>query len=99
MANGPEAVWINVRRSGLPQRCDVCGQDIPLARYSLHARGLDGARPECPLTDLVEIALRARGEWDARTRYQEISPARVRRLVRADHARNGGRIGQSRDGE
>ena len=64
------------------QTCAVCGQRIPLDRYALHARGLDGARPECPLTDLVEIALRARGEWDAqRARYQDISHARLRRLL------------------
>ena len=41
-------------------RCDVCGQDIPVDRYELHMRGLDGARPECPKQDLVEIAKRAR---------------------------------------
>jgi len=42
------------------ERCQTCGQDIPADRYALHARGLDGARPECPKQDLVEIANRAR---------------------------------------
>jgi hypothetical protein len=55
------------------QRCDVCGQDIPLMRYRLHERGLDGAAPECPKQDLVEIAMRERGEWDAmRSRFREV---------------------------
>lgn len=50
--------------------CEACGQQIPAARHALHARGLDGGRPECPKQDLVEIALRVRGEWDAvRARY------------------------------
>ena len=59
------------------QRCETCGEEIPASRYPLHASGLDGARPECPLTDLVEIAQRARpsvyggSEWDAlRARFQ-----------------------------
>lgn len=42
------------------ERCATCGQDIPAERYMLHARGLDGARAECPKQDLVEIAKRAR---------------------------------------
>lgn len=60
------------------QHCEACGHDIPADRYALHARGLDGARPECPLTDLVEIAMRARStwrgnEWDAmRSRFQTV---------------------------
>ena len=41
------------------RRCQACGQNIPDDRYELHAKGLDGARPECPLTDLVEVAKRA----------------------------------------
>ena len=50
--------------------CEACRQQIPAERYALHVRGLDGGRPECPRQDLVEIALRARGEWDAmRQRY------------------------------
>jgi hypothetical protein len=58
-------------------RCDSCGCEIPADRAALHERGLDGARPECPRQDLVEIAMRARptwlgNEWDAmRARYQD----------------------------
>ena len=58
------------------ERCDACGKEIPLARYRLHVRGLDGATPECPKQDLVEIVMRARptwngNEWDAmRARFQ-----------------------------
>jgi hypothetical protein len=64
------------------ERCDVCGQDIQKDRYSLHARGLDGARPECARQDLVEIALRSRvtwggrTEWDAMRRRYSDKPAR-----------------------
>lgn len=60
--------------------CEACGQNIPADRYALHARGLDGARPECPKQDIVEIAMRARktwnsNEWDAmRQRFQEVRP-------------------------
>jgi len=51
-------------------------RQIAASRYPLHVRGLDGGHPECPKQDIVEIALRARGEWDAlRARYQEV-PAR-----------------------
>jgi hypothetical protein len=62
------------------ERCDVCGERIPLNRVALHARGIDGARPECPKQDIVEIAMRARrtwngNEWDAmRQRLQEVRP-------------------------
>jgi hypothetical protein len=45
-------------------RCEACGAELAPERYALHLRGLDGAHPECPTQDLVEIALRARGEWD-----------------------------------
>jgi hypothetical protein len=56
--------------------CDACRQQIAAARYALHTRGVDGGHPECPKQDIVEIALRARGEWDAlRARYQQV-PAR-----------------------
>jgi hypothetical protein len=52
------------------ERCPSCGQEIPEERIRLHKRGLDGASPECPLTDLVEVAMRARGDWDGmRLRY------------------------------
>ena len=44
--------------------CSSCGEQIPVDRYELHVRGLDGARPACPKQDLVEIAQRARGEFD-----------------------------------
>lgn len=44
--------------------CEVCRQQIPENIYPLHERGLDGARPECPKQDLVEIAMRWRGDWD-----------------------------------
>jgi hypothetical protein len=54
------------------ERCDVCGQDIPKHRYLLHARGLDGARPECPRQDLVEIALRSRVTWGGRTEWDAL---------------------------
>jgi len=58
------------------ERCEACGRQIAASRYPLHVRGLDGGHPECPKQDIVEIALRARGEWDAlRARYQEV-PAR-----------------------
>lgn len=42
--------------------CPSCEQVIPLARFDLHLSGLDGAHPECPRTDLVEVADRARAE-------------------------------------
>jgi hypothetical protein len=64
------------------ERCDACGKEIPLARYRLHVRGLDGATPECPKQDLVEIAMRKRGEWEPmRRRFQEIPAERLRRIV------------------
>jgi hypothetical protein len=40
--------------------CPSCEQVIPLERFDLHLEGLDGAHPECPRTDLVEVAERAR---------------------------------------
>jgi hypothetical protein len=40
--------------------CPSCGELIPLDRFELHLEGLDGARPECPRTDLVEVAEPAR---------------------------------------
>ena len=56
-------------------RCELCGAELASERYELHLRGLDGAHPECPRTDLVEIALRARGEWDAmRARHSYFPP-------------------------
>jgi hypothetical protein len=63
--------------SGMPntaetERCEACEQAIPAERAWLHARGLDGARPECPKTDLVEIALRARVEWDGRSEWDQM---------------------------
>jgi hypothetical protein len=55
------------------ERCLSCGQDIPVSRYRLRQPGPDGSRPECPKQDLVEIALRTRGDWDAlRARYEEV---------------------------
>lgn len=42
--------------------CPSCQQMIPLDRFDLNLEGLDGARPECPRTDLVEVAQRAREE-------------------------------------
>jgi len=42
--------------------CPSCEQAIPLERFALHLDGLDGARPECPRTDLLEVAERARAE-------------------------------------
>lgn len=48
--------------------CPSCEQAIPLERFDLHLDGLDGAHPECPRTDLVEVAERAREE--ARQREQ-----------------------------
>lgn len=42
--------------------CPSCRQAIPFERLDLHLAGLDGARPECPRQDLVEIAQRAREE-------------------------------------
>jgi hypothetical protein len=40
--------------------CPSCEQMIPVERFDLHLDGLDGAHPECPRTDLVELAERAR---------------------------------------
>jgi hypothetical protein len=40
--------------------CPSCEQVIALERFELHLDGLDGAHPECPRTDLVEVAQRAR---------------------------------------
>jgi hypothetical protein len=58
-----------------PPRCESCGAELAAERYALHLRGLDGGRPECPRQDLVEIALRARGEWDAmRARHSRYPP-------------------------
>ena len=45
--------------------CPTCEQMIPADRYLLHLEGLDGARPECPRTDLVEVAERARAAASA----------------------------------
>ena len=42
--------------------CPSCEQTIPPERFDLHLAGLDGARPECPRTDLAEVAERAREE-------------------------------------
>jgi len=55
------------------ERCNVCRQDIPLRRYRRHVLGLDGAAPECAKQDLVEIAMRERGEWEPmRSRFQNV---------------------------
>ena len=60
------------------ERCDTCGQDVAVVRYRLHARGLDGAAPECPKQDLVEIAMRKRGDWEAmRQRFQNTPRTRL----------------------
>lgn len=40
--------------------CPSCEQIIPVELFELHLEGLDGARPECPRTDLVEIVKLAR---------------------------------------
>jgi hypothetical protein len=40
--------------------CPSCQRPIPIDRLELHLAGLDGARPDCPRTDLVEIVRRAR---------------------------------------
>lgn len=40
--------------------CPSCNQVIPTDRFELHLDGLDGAHPECPRTDLVEVVERAR---------------------------------------
>jgi hypothetical protein len=40
--------------------CPSCEQAIPPDRLEIHLVGLDGARPECPRQDLVEIVERAR---------------------------------------
>ncbi len=40
--------------------CPSCGQVILLERFELHLEGLDGGHPECPRTDLVEVAERVR---------------------------------------
>ena len=42
--------------------CPSCRQLIPLDRLELHLAGLDGARPECPRTDLSLVIVRAREE-------------------------------------
>jgi hypothetical protein len=42
------------------ETCPTCEQLIPTNRYLLHLEGLDSASPECPRTDLVEVAERAR---------------------------------------
>ena len=86
-------------------RCESCGQEIPAERAWLHERGLDGARPECPRQDLVEIAMRARplwqgNEWTAmRARFQVGKKTPVTRdRVAAGGARAGlGRPGAARD--
>ena len=65
------------RTTTADEPCPTCGQPIPADRYALHAAGLDGARPECPLQDLVEIAMRARPLWsgnawtEMRARFQD----------------------------
>jgi hypothetical protein len=51
--------------------CPSCEQTIPPDRLEIHLGGLDGARPECPRQDLVEIAERARADgsmWIGRRR-------------------------------
>ena len=40
--------------------CPSCGVTIALDRFNLHLEGLDGGHPECPRTDLSEVAERAR---------------------------------------
>lgn len=47
--------------------CPSCEQTIPPDRLEIHLAGLDGARPECPRQDLVEIAERARTAESGRT--------------------------------
>lgn len=54
--------------------CPVCQQTIPIDRFQLHLDGLDGARPECPRTDLVEVARRARESASARSRLAWTNP-------------------------
>ena len=75
------------------EHCDTCGKDIPAARFALHLSGLDDATPECPLTDIVEIAMRKRGEWDdMRRRFQNDIPIqtaieRLASLIRRQSAK------------
>lgn len=62
-------------------KCQACEQEIPDERAALHERGLDGAHPECPRQDIVEIAMRARStydgnEWDRMRRRYQRNPAR-----------------------
>jgi hypothetical protein len=59
-----------------PARCDACGAELAPDRHQLHLRGLDGGHPECPKQDLVEIAMRRRGDWDAMRARHARYPAR-----------------------
>lgn len=50
--------------------CPSCGTMVPLERFDLHLEGLDGAHPECPRTDLVEVAEQARRESQQREQHR-----------------------------
>jgi hypothetical protein len=56
--------------------CPSCEQKIPPERLETHLAGLDGARPECPRQDLVEIAERARATESGRTLWDADRAAR-----------------------
>ena len=62
--------------------CPSCEQPISTERLDLHLAGLDGARPECPRQDLVEIAERARAAESAQALWGRRPK---RRLLDADY--------------
>jgi hypothetical protein len=62
--------------------CPSCEQEIPDDRLEIHLAGLDGARPECPRQDLVEIAERARAAESTQALWGRRP---LRRLVDQDY--------------